>query len=88
MNGEVDVVIPELSATQWKAIRFLSRSEHWDRQVAGYGAAPLLSGCRALVRRKLARPGWKTGYYGLTDAGRLLIDEAMKRKPTRLTGAA
>lgn len=72
---------PELSATQWLMIRVLSRAiNNGYVQVAGNGSAPRLSACRALVRRDFART-YRTGHYGLTDKGRELVDEAMKRKP-------
>lgn len=91
MTSETRVDVPTLSDAQWKAIRFLSRSQYRDRKVAGYGAAPMISACRALVRKELAFT-WTTGHYGLTDAGKSLIAEAMKRKPdaalSRIAGEA
>ncbi|USN16358.1 hypothetical protein PLUTO_00420 [Luteibacter phage vB_LflM-Pluto] len=69
----------ELSTTQWKMIRFLSREpQRGSRQVAGYGAGPRLSACRALVRKGLAYAATRTGYYGLTVEGEKLVDMAFE----------
>lgn len=91
MTSETRVDVPKLSDAQWRAIRFLSRSQYHDRKVAGYGAAPMISACRALVRKELAF-SWTTGHYGLTDAGKALVEEAMMRKPidaiSRIAGEA
>lgn len=72
----------QLSDLQWKMIRYLSREILTSRQIAGYGAAPRISACRALVRRGLAYT-YRTGHFGLTTEGKALIGEAMKRMPPK-----
>lgn len=74
----------ELSPAQLRALRRMMRDENQlSVQIAGYGAAPLLSASRALVRKGLAFCGRKTGYYGITDAGMLAYFEAGNRlKPS------
>ena len=65
-----------LSETQVKVMRYIRKHDLNDttEQIAGHGRAPWLSACRALVRRGLART-WRSGYYGLTDAGREALQE-------------
>ena len=43
-------------------------------QIAGYGAGPRLSACRALVRRGLAT-SYETGCYNATDSGKQWVRE-------------
>jgi len=67
----------ELSDAQKKALKRMMRDKNrLPVQIAGYGAAPMLSASRALVRKGLARAGKYTGYYAITEAGVLAYFEA------------
>jgi hypothetical protein len=60
------------SKAQERMLRELVRAERmglYAYQVAGYGAAPRLSACRALLGRGLAA-SYDTGHYFATDAGK------------------
>ena len=71
----------KLSDAQKRALRRMMRDPNrLSVQIAGYGAAPLLSASRALVRKGLAKHGSKTGFYGITDAGMLAYFQSAKEK--------
>jgi hypothetical protein len=81
---EVDPDAPDMlagvSPTQLRALRELARQPMptCGLPMAGYGRGPILSACRALVRRGFMWT-YRTGSYGLTDAGVPLAREALRR---------
>lgn len=75
----------KITDAQWKAIRILSRSQYASRKIGGHGMAPVISAIKALVRKGLAfQSSMFNSYYGLTDEGKALVDEAMKRMPPKV----
>jgi hypothetical protein len=65
----------DLSETQQKMLKllFVHYEKHGtEKQIAGYGNAKWLSAGRALTRKGLAG-SWRTGYYHITEAGRVLF---------------
>ena len=73
-------VLAGISPTQLRALRELARQPMptCEHPMAGYGRGPILSACRALVRRGLMW-SYHTGKYGLTDEGVPIAREALRR---------
>jgi len=67
----------ELTDIQLKMLKHLYRRKQAGIiyvPIAGYGNAPYLSACRALVRKGLATT-YKTGFFDITEAGENLLLE-------------
>jgi hypothetical protein len=69
-----------LSPTALRALRECARMPNPTCQhpMAGYGRGPILSSCRALVRKGLMW-GTYSGQYGLTEKGIPIAREALRR---------